>query len=55
MYSKVSTNLDFVSREKAILDFWKKNEIFKKSTELDSAALSLHGMKARLPPTAGRI
>lgn len=31
MYSKVSTNLDFVEREKAVLDFWNKNEIFKKT------------------------
>ncbi len=31
MYKKVSTNLDFVEREKEIIEFWKKNEIFKKS------------------------
>ena len=34
MYEKVSSNLDFVSREKAVLDFWKKNDIFKKSMEI---------------------
>lgn len=34
MYNKVTTNLDFASREKDILDFWKKNDIFKKSIEL---------------------
>jgi len=31
MYEKVSSNFDFVSREKAVLDFWKKNEIFEQS------------------------
>ena len=31
MYKKVSTNLDFVEREKEVIEFWKKNEIFKKS------------------------
>ncbi|MCI1930660.1 MAG: isoleucine--tRNA ligase, partial [Clostridia bacterium] len=31
MYNKVSTNLDFVKREKEVLDFWNKNEIFKKT------------------------
>jgi len=33
MYKKVSTNLNFVDREKEVIDFWKKNEIFKKSLE----------------------
>ena len=31
MYSKVSTNLNFVEREKEVLEFWKKNDIFKKT------------------------
>lgn len=33
MYEKVSTNLDFVSREKSVLEFWKENKIFEKSIE----------------------
>jgi len=33
MYSKVSTNLNFVEREEEILKFWNENEIFKKSNE----------------------
>ncbi len=33
MYEKVSSNLDFVAREKAVLDFWKENKIFEKSIE----------------------
>ena len=27
MYKKVSTNLDFVEREKEVIEFWKKNGI----------------------------
>ncbi len=33
MYRKVSADLSFVDREKAIVDFWKENNIFKKSIE----------------------
>ena len=33
MYKKVSTNLNFVEREKEIGKFWKDNDIFKKSME----------------------
>ena len=33
MYRKVSTDLSFVDREKEVVDFWKKNDIFKKSIE----------------------
>ncbi len=33
MYNKVTTNLDFAAREKDVLEFWKKNDIFKKSIE----------------------
>ncbi len=34
MFEKVSTNLDFLTREKEILALWKKKEIFKKSVDL---------------------
>jgi isoleucyl-tRNA synthetase len=34
MYKKVSTDLNFVPREKEILDFWKENHIFEKSVAL---------------------
>lgn len=33
MYEKVSTNLNFVEREKKIEQFWKDNDIFRKSME----------------------
>ena len=33
MYEKVSTKLDFTSREEKVLKFWKANEIFEKSIE----------------------
>lgn len=33
IYEKVSGSLDFVSREKAVEEFWRKNNIFEKSVE----------------------
>lgn len=33
MYNKVSTNLNFVEREKDVLGFWKNNKIFEKTIE----------------------
>lgn len=33
MYNKVSTDLNFVEREKKILDFWNENNIFEKSID----------------------
>ncbi len=33
MYKKVSTDLNFVDREKAVLKFWEDNKIFEKSME----------------------
>ncbi len=33
MYEKVSTNLNFVEREKEITKFWNENDVFKKSIE----------------------
>ena len=34
MYKKVTTDLNFVPREKEVLDFWKENRIFEKSVAL---------------------
>jgi isoleucyl-tRNA synthetase len=34
LYEKVSTNLNFLEREKKVLDFWNENNIFEKSIEL---------------------
>lgn len=34
MYEKVDNNLNFVEREKKIEEFWKKQDIFKKSIDL---------------------
>ncbi|MBO5945269.1 MAG: class I tRNA ligase family protein, partial [Clostridia bacterium] len=33
LYSKVSTNLNFVEREKQTRKFWEDNQIFEKSIE----------------------
>ncbi len=33
MYKKVDTSLNFIEREKEIVEFWKKNDIFARSVE----------------------
>ena len=33
MYKKVDTSLNFVEREKEVIEFWKKNKIFEQSVE----------------------
>ncbi|MCM1283781.1 MAG: isoleucine--tRNA ligase [Muribaculaceae bacterium] len=33
MYKKVDTNMNFVEREKAVEQFWRENDIFKKSMD----------------------
>ncbi len=33
MYKKVDTGLNFLEREKEVLEFWKENDVFKKSIE----------------------
>ncbi len=38
MYEKVATDLNFVPREKEILAFWKKNDVFKKYLALRAGA-----------------
>lgn len=50
MYEKVSTNLNFVDREKKIEEFWKENEIFEKSIKEREGAPSYTFYDG--PPTA---
>ena len=50
MYDKVSTNLNFVEREKATEKFWKDNEIFEKSIKMREKAPSYTFYDG--PPTA---
>ena len=33
LYQKVDTNLNFVEREKEVLDFWKQNGIAQKAVD----------------------
>ncbi len=33
MYKKVDTSLNFLDREKEVIEFWKENDVFKKSIE----------------------
>ena len=50
MYNKVSTNLNFVEREKATEQFWKENQIFEKSIKIRESAPSYTFYDG--PPTA---
>ena len=50
MYKKVSTDLNFVEREKAIEAFWEENQIFEKSVSLREQGKSYIFFEG--PPTA---
>ncbi len=50
MIEKVSTSMDFLAREKEVLNFWKKNDIFKKSVKLREGAPTFTFFDG--PPTA---
>ena len=50
MFRKVSTDMNFVDREKEVEDFWRENDIFKKSIDLRSDGPSY--MFYDGPPTA---
>jgi isoleucyl-tRNA synthetase len=42
MYKKVDKELNFVDRELKVLEFWKQNDIFKKSMNMNDRTGSLH-------------
>ena len=50
MYNKVDTNLNFVEREKEVLQFWKDNQIFEKSVALNEGKEHFNFYDG--PPTA---
>lgn len=50
MYNKVSTDLNFVDREKKVLEFWNENKIFEKSIEESKGRKSFTFYDG--PPTA---
>lgn len=50
MYKKVDTSLNFVEREKEIIEFWKENEIFEKSVSANEGAEEFSFYDG--PPTA---
>ncbi len=50
MYRKVDTSLDFVEREKEIVDFWKRNRIFEQSVEKNEGGEEFSFFDG--PPTA---
>ncbi len=42
MYKKVSSDMNFVDREKETVKFWKENEIFEKSIEERKRRSDIH-------------
>ncbi len=50
MYKPVDTNLNFVEREKEVLAFWKENEIFEKSVDINEGKECFNFYDG--PPTA---
>lgn len=50
MYKKVDTSLNFVEREKEVIEFWKKNKIFEQSVEKNENAEEFSFYDG--PPTA---
>ncbi|MGN0805177.1 MAG: isoleucine--tRNA ligase [Candidatus Coproplasma sp.] len=50
MYNKVDTSLNFVEREKEIIDFWKKNDVFEQSIAKNEGAEEFSFYDG--PPTA---
>ena len=55
MYEKVSTDLNFVDREKQVEKFWKDEKIFEKSIDSRRKEPHTYFMTDRLPQTASRI
>ena len=55
MYQKVSTNLNFVDREKKTEQFWKENHIFEKSMEQRKQGETYTFMTDRRQQTENRI
>ena len=56
MYEKVSTDLNFVDREKQVEKFWKDEKIFEKSNRQPTEKEPhTYFMTDRLPQTASRI
>lgn len=50
MYRKVDTSLNFIDREKEIIDFWKKNDVFGRSVKKNEGAEEFSFYDG--PPTA---
>ena len=50
MYEKVNPNLNFVEREKEVIEFWKENKIFEKSVEKNEGGKEFSFYDG--PPTA---
>ena len=52
MYDKVSTNLNFVDREKKVEKFWEEITFLKRVLKTARKARPIRSMMDRQPPTA---
>ena len=55
MYKKVSTTLNFLDREKEIIDFWNENQVLKRVSTQEKTARNFASTTDRLPLTENRI
>ena len=55
LYDKVSTDLRFVDREKAVENFWKEKDIFSKSITQKERVRPIPSTTALLPQTVSLI
>lgn len=55
MYQKVTTDLNFVEREKNVEKFWKDNDIFKKVWSREKKEKRIPSMMDRRLQTENRI
>ncbi len=44
MYKKVSSDMNFVDREKETVKFWKENEILKRVSKKEKTIRHIHSM-----------
>lgn len=52
MFKEIESQDELPKLEKDILEFWRQNNIFKKSIEERDPTGNLYSTKARRPPTA---
>lgn len=55
MYKKVTSDMNFVDREKETVKFWKENEIFEKVSKKEKTIRHTHSMTDHQQPMVNHI